>query len=215
MTQFDEVPAIPLWIAGHAYLTLAPHFTEVRDACSGRVLRRTPSCGANEARLALDAAAQALSAWSERSADERTGLLLQLADALDGYASHFARLIEEETGCDGASALAEVGDAVALLRGSPRHAEFNGAFDAAQAGVREVVGSARSPLSALLRLAVPAWSAGSALVVMAAPLAPSAVFALAELSARCAFPGGVFNVLYGDASVFAGVVATPASVPQS
>ena len=29
-------------------------------------------------------------------------------DALDGHASHFARLIEEETGCDSASALAEV-----------------------------------------------------------------------------------------------------------
>ena len=70
-----------------------------------------------------------------------------------------------------------------------------------------IVGSAREPLAALLRVAVPAWCAGAALVVLQPPVLPGAVFALAELSARCAFPGGVFNVLYGDAALVDGELA--------
>lgn len=210
MTNSDGVPAIPLWLAGHAYLTLAPRFIDVREACSGRVLRRTPSCGADEVRRALDAARQAQPGWHARAAGERSGLLDDLGEALLGYAGHFARLIEEESGGDGdgASASAEVREAVAVLRAAPSDA---GAPDASialpSARVLVIVGSARAPLGALLRVAVPAWREGAALVVLQPPRVPGAVFALAELSARCAFPAGVFNVLYGDATLVDGELA--------
>ena len=209
MRQIDDVPAIPLWIAGHAYLTLTPHFFDVRDAYSGKVLRRTPSCGANEARQALTAARQALPAWAEGAASERAGRLAELADALDGYASHFARLIDEETGCASALASAEVRDAVALLRSTPQAGAAGSRVEAEVSGVLAIVGSAQAPLSALLRVAVPLWRAGAVLVVLPAPQVPSAVFALAELSARCAFPAGVFNVLYGDEALIGGMLDSP------
>lgn len=208
MTNSDDVPAIPLWLAGHAYLTLAPRFVDVRDACSGRVLRRTPSCGVDEVRRALNAARQALPDWHARAASERAGRLSDLGDALFGYASHFARLIAEESGGDGVSASAEVSEAVAMLRGAPS-AAFAADYPSAArpASVLVVVGSAQAPLGALLRVAVPAWCAGTTLVVLQPSGVPGAVFALAELSARCAFPGGVFNLLYGDAALVDGELA--------
>ena len=51
MRQTDEPLAIPLWINGHAYLTLAPAFLDVRNPASGEILRRTPLCGADQARM--------------------------------------------------------------------------------------------------------------------------------------------------------------------
>ena len=217
MTHSDDVPAdvpaIPLWLAGHAYLTLAPRFIDVREARSGRVLRRTPSCGADEARRGLSAARQALPAWGECAASARAGLLVDLGDALDAYAGHFSRLIEEEAGGDGVSAAAEVRDSVAILRGAPQAAAVPDRLDdSTQGGVLTLVGSAQAPLSALLRVAVPAWRAGAALVVVQPPQVPAAVFALAELSARCAFPAGVFNVLYGDAAEVGVLLAREARV---
>lgn len=208
MTNSDDVPAVPLWLAGHAYLTLARRFADVREARSGRVLRRTPSCGADEMRRALDAARQAQPDWHARAVGERSGLLDDLGDALLGYAGHFARLIEEESGGDGASAPAEVREAVAILRAAPSAAILpDYSIAAPSARVLVIVGSAQAPLSALLRVAAPAWRAGAALVVLQPPRVPGAVCALAELSARCAFPAGVFNVLYGDAALVDGELA--------
>ena len=44
MTETDEILAIPLWINGHAYLTMAPAFFDVRAPRSGQIKRRTPLC---------------------------------------------------------------------------------------------------------------------------------------------------------------------------
>jgi len=189
MMQTDDMPAIPLWINGHAYLTLAPAFLDVRNPASGEILRRTPLCGAPAARQAVAAAQAAVAAWAAQSAATRVALLAALGQALATYAAHFVRLVVEESGKEEALAATEVADAVALLCSPP-------VGDAS--GVVTIIGSDAAPLLSSLRLAVPALTAGAALVIRPAPQAPSAIFALAELSARCSFPGGVLNVLHGD-----------------
>ena len=195
--QDDDALAVPLWINGHAYLTLAPDFLEVRNPARGEVLRRTPLCGAATAQQAVAVAAAAVAPWAARPAAERAALLGALGDALADYADHFARLIAEESGLDAAQAAADVAAAVALLR-SPPLGEAS--------GVLAVVAS--SPLLAPLQLAVPALMAGAALVLRPPPQTPSALFALAELSGRCAFPGGVLNVLHGGDVVVAALRAS-------
>ena len=194
MMQNDDTLAIPLWINGHAYLTLAPEFVDVRNPASGQVLRRTPLCGAATAQQAVTAALAAAAPWAARPAAERAALLGALGEALAAYAAHFARLIVEESGLDGALAAAEVAAAVALLRSPPAGGE---------SGVLAIV--AKSPLLLAMQLAVPALMAGAALVIRPLPQTPSAIFALAELSGRCAFPGGVLNVLHGGEEAVAGL----------
>ncbi len=188
LMQSDDPLAIPLWINGHAYLTLAPAFLDVRNPASGEVLRRTPLCGAGEVKQAVVAATDALPAWAAQPSVARAALLAKVGEAVSAYAGHLAQLIVEESGKDGALAAAEVADAVALLRSAP-----TGDVSA----VLAIVGNAQAPLLSSLRLAVPALMAGSTVVIRPSPETPSAIFALAELTGRCGFPGGVFNILQG------------------
>jgi len=187
MLQADAPPAIPLWINGHAFLTMAPGFLDVCNPMSGKVLRRTPLCGVGEAQKAVEAARVALAPWFAFSS-QRAAMLAAAGNALAGYADHFAKLIVEETGKDAAAADDEVAAAVALLRT---------ATPSDVSGVVGIVGDAALPLLGALQLAVPALVAGATVVIRPAPQAPSALFALAELTARCNFPGGVFNILHG------------------
>lgn len=201
MLETDDPLAIPLWINGHAYLTMPPTFLDVRNPLSGEILRRTPLCGAGEAQKAVEAAQAALALWAAETVATRAALLAAVGDALAGYAEHFAGLIVEETGMPVAAATVEVRAAVALL-----HSPTAGG----ESGVVAIVSDADAPLSGALSRAVPALLAGATVVVKPSPKAPSPIFALAELTARHGFPGGVFNVLQGDEAAIEGLCASRA-----
>jgi acyl-CoA reductase-like NAD-dependent aldehyde dehydrogenase len=201
MLETDDPLAIPLWINGHAYLTMAPMFLDVRNPVSGQVLRRTPLCGAGEAHKAVEAAQAALAQWGAQTSVARAALLAALADALAGYAGHFAKLIVEETGKDAALAAAEVSAAVALLRDAPA---------VNVSGVAAIVSDDADPLLGALSHAVPALFAGATVVIKPSPKAPAALFALAELTARNGFPDGVFNILQGDEAAVEGLCTSSA-----
>src|ERR1035437_688828 len=96
MFQTDAPLAIPLWINGHAFLTVTPAFQDVRDPLNGKVLRRIPLCGADEVRMAVAAAQAALASWTGLPATVRAALLSAVGDALSSYSDHFARLIRSE-----------------------------------------------------------------------------------------------------------------------
>ena len=207
MEQVEATPAIPLWINGHAYLTVAAAFCEVRNPRTGQVLRRTPLCDASVAQHAVAAAQAALAGWAVQTASARAALLGALAAALSGYAGHFAALLAEETG-EPAAAAAEVTQAVALLRGdlAPQAAESAGPSAAQNAAdVVGIVGASSAPLYGPLRLAVPALLAGAVVIVKPSPATPSALYALAELTALCHFPGGVFSVVHGGEAAVEGL----------
>ncbi|HPU79120.1 aldehyde dehydrogenase family protein [Accumulibacter sp.] len=193
MTATDEILAIPLWINGHAYLTMAPAFLDVCDPRNGQVRRRTPLCGDLEARAAVEAARAALAAWSAQTVGQRAALLAALGDALAEYGGHFAALIAEETGRQVEMAAVEVGNAVSLLR-----ATAGGVATSTGSSVVAIVSDQHAPLLGPLQRAVPALLSGATVVLKPSPRAPSAAFALAELTARSGFPGGVFNILHGD-----------------
>ena len=199
MFQTDDAPAIPLWINGHAYLTMASAFLDVCNPVSGLVLRRTPLCGAGEVQKAVEAAQSALGSWAELSTTARAALLAVVGEALAGYASHFAKLIREETGKEAGAADTEVTEAVSLLCA---------AVGGDATGVVGIVGDAVSPLLGSLRLAVPALQSGATVVLKPDPRVPSVIFALAELTARCALPVGVLNIVHGAEEVVEGMRTT-------
>lgn len=186
----NELLAIPLWINGHAFLTLAPTFCTVKNPRTGEAIRQTPLCGPETVAMAVEAALTGLDAWKNASAAFRGEQLQALADALDGYTEHFAKLIVEEAGKDLADASLEVAQCVAALK--------NTTAEAPPAGLTAIIGNSSEPLLGAILLATPALRAGSTVIFMPQPKAPSAIYALAELSGRCAFPGGVFSVVYGE-----------------
>ena len=60
----DGPMAIPMWVNGHAFLTVTPDFFTVTNPATGEGLRRVPLCGADEAAEAVKAAQAAQPAWA-------------------------------------------------------------------------------------------------------------------------------------------------------
>lgn len=187
--------AIPLWINGHTFLTVTESFFDVTDAATGAPVRRVPLCGAAQAEQAVLAARGAQPDWAEMGLPARRVCLSRLADALERYSGHFAKLLMQETGCNEAHANAEVGAAVTALRG----------VNVGETGVFALVVDASRPLSGFAEVMAPALMAGATMVVKPSPKAPSAVFALCELSGRVEWPAGVLNLLQGDTAAIEGL----------
>lgn len=196
----DGPMAIPLWIAGHAYLTAGQDFYDVADPQTGRAVRRVPLCGADEAAEAVRAARAAQPDWAALAPEARRQHLSALADALDGYAGHFAKLVRQETGKSEDEAAAEVAEAVAALRAADAGGQ-------AEYPVFALVADNARPLAALAAALAARVAAGAAVVAKPSPRAPSAAFALCELTARTGWPGGVVNLVHGDEAAIAGLCA--------
>lgn len=195
--EFDaEGPkAIPLWINGHAFLTVSESFFDVVNPQTGEAVRRVPLCGVAEATEAVAAARQAQAAWQGLTAAARQGALDALAAALDGYAGHFAKLLREESGGDEAQALEQVAAAVAALQ----------AGAAGDGGVVALVVDDQRPLAGFAATAAPLLRAGATLVLKPSPKAPGALFALCELATRSGLPAGVLNLMQGDSAAIEGL----------
>lgn len=189
--------AIPLWIDGHAYLTMGERFFDVVNPATGQALRRVPLCGPEEAAKAVEAAGGAQEGWAAMGLAARQLSLGRLADGLTRYAGHFAKLLVQDLGCPEAQASAEVEAAVAALRGTA----------VGDGGIVALVVDAERPLQNLVLAAVPALLGGAALVVKPSPKAPSAAYALCELATRAEWPAGVINLLHGDGPAIEGLCA--------
>jgi len=193
----DGPMAIPLWIGGRAYLTVGDSFFDVINPATGRALRRVPMCSAEETAKAVAAARDAQAGWQAANGETRRAALSALADALERYAGHFARLLTEDLGLDETRAQAEVGEAVHALR-SPSPGE---------SGVCALVVDATRPLAGLAAAAAGPLLAGATLVVKPSPQAPSAAYALCELAQRGDWPAGVLNLVHGDGPAISGLCA--------
>lgn len=195
----DGPLAIPLWIGGHPYLTVTERFFDISPA-GAAVLRRVPLCGPEELEAALAAAATAQGGWSALSVGARREHLLALAEALEAYADHFAGLLRDEAGFSAPAAAAEVGATLEALR----------AGRVGDAGMAALVADDARPLASLAEQVAPVLLAGGVVVAASALPSPGAAYALCELSGRAGWPGGVLNLMHGDAAV-AGLFAQAAA----
>lgn len=201
MLSADDAPALPLWINGRAFLTMAPSFLDVVGGPDGRVLRKIPLCGADEVETAVSGARLALGAWNGSDGETRRGCLTQLGESLGRYRDHFAKLLGEETGRDGADCAAEVDRALALLaRIQPR--------DAAPL-VAGLLYDHQAPLLAPLVLSAQVLADGGVAVLKPSTKAPSCGVALAELWTRAGLPDGVCNLVQGDEAAVLALAAHP------
>ena len=186
-------PVLPLWIDGHAYVTVTPAFGEVKCARSGQVLRRFPLCGEAEVRRALDSALAAQPLWAAFPEGTRRDCLRRLGETLAGYVWHFSALLSEECACELAQAEAELNALLALLREPP---------EGPAATLAAVAANASQPLLSPLKLALPVLLTGGVVIVLTSPAAPSVLVAFAELTGRSGLPAGVLSLLHGDRSTW-------------
>ena len=201
---------IPHWIAGRT-VPGAGGTSPVYNPSLGRVAREVRLATAQEAQLAVAAAAEALPGWAGLPPLRRARVLFRFKELLDAHAGELARLISEEHGKTLDDAHGEVVRGIEVVEfacGAPQllKGEFS---DSVGTGVDSY--SLRQPLGVVAGVTpfnfpvmVPLWmvpmalACGNAFVLKPSERDPSASILLAELLHRAGLPPGVLNVLQGD-----------------
>ena len=193
--------ALPLWINGHAFLTITKNFHTVTSPSTGKALRLVPLCGADELQLANTAAIAARSGWAASPQEMRDAILEKIAADLESYAAHFAKILQEETSLNESSAQAEIHKATQALRDfMGKNAPSNNS-----AVIQMILSDATEPFAKPVQIIAEALASGCPIIIKTSVKAPSALFALAELSARANIPSGVLNLLHGDDEIITAI----------
>ncbi len=86
------------------------------DPFTGEVVAEVPAGGKDEARQAIDAAAEAFPTWSKTPPAERHAVFLKAADALERRRDEVVSLLARETGCTFGFGMFQIGFVPNLLR---------------------------------------------------------------------------------------------------
>ncbi len=197
---------------------------ETFDPATGLAVAEVAEGGSEDVERAVAAARAALQGpWSTMPAAGRERLMLALADAIEEHAQEFAEIESLDNGKPvGLARFVDVNGALAHLRyfaGWPTKIE-GGVLPVSVPNVhcytrREPVGVCAQIIPWNFPLLMAAWKLGPALaagctiVLKPAEQTPLSALRVGELALEVGFPPGVLNVLTGDGSTGAALVAHP------
>src|SRR5215210_4001735 len=195
---------------------------EVLNPATGEAIAEVPRGTQADVDRAVEAAKTALPEWLETTPQERSELLLRLADAIDQHAEELAALESRNVGKPLSYARDELpvaSDNIRFFAGAARTLEGKAAGEYMRGYTsmirREPVGivGGIAPWNYPLMMAVwklaPALAAGNVQVLKPSEQTPLSTLRFAELAAEI-LPPGVFNVITGDGEpVGAGIVRHP------
>src|SRR5882757_8704397 len=196
------------WYAGGQWRT-APGVFDDFEPYTGDVFARAPDCGAEEARFAISAAADAFGAWAETGPAERARLFFKAAEIVRRRRAEIAGILARETGSTlafstfqqdlVAATLEQAANWVYLPKGEVLQSNLPGTHSV---GVRRPLGVVASftPWNGAnilsWRAVLNPLAAGCTVVVKPSEFAPvSAGLVIAEIAEEAGFPPGVINVV--------------------
>ena len=181
---------------------------DVTNPSSGERLARLPNLGAEDARRAIDAAADAQQEWAARVAKERSGILRNWFELMVDNADDLARILTAEMGKPFAEAKGEVLYGASFVEWFAEEAKriYGDVIPETQDGrriivLKQPVGVVASitpwnfPNAMITRKVAPALATGCTVVAKPAAMTPLSATALAVLAERAGIPPGVFNVV--------------------
>lgn len=184
----------------------------VTDPATGETIAAIPSLNAAQTREAIRAAEQAIKAWKELLAADRSRLLRRWYDLIIANQDDLAMILSREQGKPLAEAKGEIIYSASFLEWFAEEAKRvygevipTHRSDSRILVIRQPVGVVAAitpwnfPSAMITRKAGPALAAGCTMVVKPATQTPLSAFALAELAHRAGIPEGVFNVITGSA----------------
>ncbi|WP_341938164.1 betaine-aldehyde dehydrogenase [Marinimicrobium sp. C2-29] len=201
-----------LWIGGRSIEAMhGEHFTTFNPA-TGQPICDVAKAGAADVDQAVNAAAGALSNWSDLGGAERGRILRRTAELMRTHRDELAELesldggkpIAETPEADvdsGADCLEYFAGQAASLQGE--YQQLNGGFFYTRPeplGVCAGIGAWNYPLQIACWKSAPALAAGNTMIFKPAELTPLSALRLAELFREAGLPDGVFNVVNGDAA---------------
>jgi acyl-CoA reductase-like NAD-dependent aldehyde dehydrogenase len=206
-------------IVGGCAMFIGGQWTEARgggrwtltDPGTEEALESVPFGTADDARAALDAAAEAFPAWSRKTVWQRAALLEAAAAKLAERVDAFARRTSEESGKPLAQAKGEWAGAPGYLRVAAEEARRLGGrwipsrvpgrrIDVTYApmGVVGVITAWNFPVYNVNRAVASALAAGCTAVVRPSEFTPRSAFDYARAFEEVGLPPGVLNVVNGD-----------------
>jgi acyl-CoA reductase-like NAD-dependent aldehyde dehydrogenase len=195
---------------GGAWTSAADGSTfEDRDPFTGDVVATVPAGGADDARRAIEAAADAFRSWSATPPAERQRIFLKAADLLESRRDEVVSLLARETGCTFGFGMFQMGFVPGLFRqaaaapyvpiGEVIPSDSPGTF---AMGLRRPVGvvGAIAPWNAALILSARSLAAplalGNAVVLKPSEWSPVAGGLIwGEIFADAGLPNGVLNIV--------------------
>ena len=185
----------------------------VRNPATRAEIGTVPRMGAEDARRAVAAAADALPAWRARTARERSVVLRHWFDLVMANQEDLATLMTAEQGKPMAESRGEIAYAAAFIEWfaeegrrvygdtiPPHQADKRILVLKQPIGVVAAITPWNFPSAMITRKAGPALAAGCTVVLKPASATPFSALALAELGERAGLPPGAFNVVTGDSS---------------
>ena len=196
---------------------------EVDNPADGSRLGTVPRMGAAETRRAIEAAARALAPWRALTGKQRAGHRRNWSDRILEHGEDLARLLTTEQGKPLAESRDEVAYAASHVEWFSEEAKriYGDTIPGHQPDKRimvlkEPVGVVAAitpwnfPLAMVARKLAPALAACCTAVGKPASQTPFSALALARLAESAGIPGGVINLVTGDAQAIGGeLTASP------
>jgi acyl-CoA reductase-like NAD-dependent aldehyde dehydrogenase len=206
-----------LLIGGEWRAPASGRYAAVRDPSTGRTVAEAPVASADEARAAVDAAAEAEETWGRVPGHERARILRAAAERIRLDRDILARLIATEVGKPITDARVEAERAVGVFQLAAEEIRHLGGesfpADAYErpagnetrflfsvrdpVGVVVAIGPFNFPLNLLSHKVAPALAAGNPVVAKPTSAAPFTALRLAEHLTAAGVPPGVINVVIG------------------
>ncbi len=193
----------------------------VINPATEEVIARVPCSTSDDLDRAVDAASAAFEDWGRTTPQQRSALLLAMADALEAHGEEFARLESLNVGKTMTQARAEVAEAADITRffaGAARCLEGIASGDYRQGytslvrreplGVVGLVSPWNFPLMIAATKIAPALAAGNTVVFKPSELTPLTTLRLASMLGGI-FPAGVVNVVLGAGDLGAAIARHP------
>ena len=195
-------------IAGRWQAALDGREFDVRNPADDSLVARVADGGAADARLAADAAAQALPAWRARTARERCLILKKWQALVERDVERLAALISREQGKPLAESRGEIAYSTGYIEwfaeeGVRAYGEVIAAPVNSRrllvlkepVGVVAVVTPWNFPAAMIARKIAPALAAGCTVVAKPAEDTPLTALALVKLAEEAGVPPGVLNIV--------------------
>ena len=208
------------WVDAHNRGTIP-----VENPATGDTIGSVPRMGAEETRLAIEAAEKALPGWSGKTAKERAVIMRQWFDLMIANREDLAQLMTAEQGKPLVESRGEIAYAASFLEWFaeegkriygdtiPPHAADKRIVVIKQpVGVCAAITPWNFPAAMITRKAGPALAAGCTMVVKPASQTPFSALALCELAERAGVPKGVFSCVTGASKEIGGEMTSNPTV---
>ena len=202
------------WIGADSGKTIS-----VTNPATGAEIAQVPDVGTAETERAIAAATAAFKTWSQKTALERSNILMRWYELMLEEKDYLAELMTAEQGKPLAEAKGEVIYGANFLRwfaeeGRRAYGDVipSHRADARIVVLKQPVGVVAAitpwnfPIAMITRKAAPALAVGCTMIIKPSEETPLSALALADLAERAGVPAGVLNVLTGDAPTIVGAM---------